>query len=75
MITGKHLARRTFLRGLGAAIALPVLDAMTPAFAAATRLGVERAAPHGVRVCAERHHHEGLDAGGRRRRSSNCRAS
>ena len=39
MITGKHLARRTFLRGLGAAIALPALDAMTPALAAAARLG------------------------------------
>ena len=38
MITGKHLARRTFLRGIGAAISLPVLDAMTPAFAATTRL-------------------------------------
>ncbi len=34
MITRKHLPRRTFLRGLGAAIALPMLDAMTPAFAA-----------------------------------------
>jgi hypothetical protein len=28
-----HLPRRTFLRGAGAAIALPFLDAMTPAFA------------------------------------------
>ena len=28
MITGKHLARRTFLRGIGTAISLPVLDAM-----------------------------------------------
>jgi len=37
MITGKHLARRTFLRGMSTAIALPLLDAMTPAFAAATR--------------------------------------
>ncbi|MDQ3686643.1 MAG: DUF1552 domain-containing protein [Acidobacteriota bacterium] len=35
IITRKHLPRRTFLRGLGtAAIALPVLDAMKPAFAA-----------------------------------------
>jgi hypothetical protein len=34
MITGKHLARRTLLRGLGASIALPLLDSMTPAFAA-----------------------------------------
>jgi hypothetical protein len=30
----KRLPRRTFLRGLGTAIALPVLDAMVPAFAA-----------------------------------------
>ena len=29
----KHLPRRTFLRGAGAAIALPFLDAMQPAFA------------------------------------------
>ena len=33
MITRKHLPRRTFLRGLGAAVALPMLDSMTPAFA------------------------------------------
>ncbi len=31
--TGRHLPRRTFLRGMGAVIALPALDAMTPAFA------------------------------------------
>ena len=30
-ITGKHLARRTFLRGVGATVALPFLDAMVPA--------------------------------------------
>ena len=33
-ITKKHLPRRTFLQGTGATLALPVLDAMTPAFAA-----------------------------------------
>jgi hypothetical protein len=33
MITRKHLQRRTFLRGLGAAVSLPFLDAMVPAFA------------------------------------------
>ena len=33
IVTGKHLPRRTFLKGLGAAVALPMLDAMTPAFA------------------------------------------
>jgi hypothetical protein len=30
-ITGKHIARRTVLRGLGATVALPFLDAMAPA--------------------------------------------
>jgi hypothetical protein len=30
-ITGKHVPRRTFLRGMGAAVALPYLESMTPA--------------------------------------------
>ncbi|SVD61802.1 uncharacterized protein METZ01_LOCUS414656, partial [marine metagenome] len=30
-ITGKHLSRRTFIRGMGATVALPFLDAMVPA--------------------------------------------
>jgi hypothetical protein len=34
IVSGRHLPRRMFLKGLGAAIALPALDAMTPAFAA-----------------------------------------
>ena len=34
-LTKKHLPRRTFLRGAGAAIALPLLDAMVPASALA----------------------------------------
>ena len=34
-ITGRHLSRRAVLRGLGATIALPALDAMTPALARA----------------------------------------
>lgn len=36
-LTRKHLPRRTVLKGLGAAVALPFLDAMTPALAAAGR--------------------------------------
>ncbi len=36
MITRKALPRRMFLRGIGAAVALPMLDSMTPAFAAST---------------------------------------
>ena len=43
VITGKSIDRRTFLYGTGAALALPLLDAMTPAFAVdaarPTRLG------------------------------------
>jgi len=34
-ITRKFLSRRTMLRGLGASLALPLLDSMIPAFAAA----------------------------------------
>ena len=46
MVFHKHIPRRAFLRGLGASIALPLLDGMMPAFAAAAsvqpplRLGV-----------------------------------
>jgi hypothetical protein len=42
IITNKALARRTFLRGLGTAMALPMLDAMVPAMAA-TGAGVKPA--------------------------------
>ena len=31
LITGKHLPRRTFLRGMGVTVALPYLDAFVPA--------------------------------------------
>jgi len=41
-ITKKHLKRRTLLRGAGAAIALPLLEAMVPAM---TALGATAAAP------------------------------
>jgi hypothetical protein len=39
MITRKALSRRTILRGLGASVALPFLDAMTPALASSTLPG------------------------------------
>jgi Protein of unknown function (DUF1552) len=39
-VTRKSIPRRTFLRGTGASLALPLLDAMTPAFAAPTTLPV-----------------------------------
>ena len=37
MFTCKHLNRRSFLSGTGAAIFLPFLDAMIPAFAASSQ--------------------------------------
>ena len=37
IITKKHLPRRTFLRGVGATLALPLLDSMVPALTAAAR--------------------------------------
>src|SRR5437588_701912 len=44
IVTKKAISRRTVLRGLGATVALPLLDAMIPAFAATPvavrRLGV-----------------------------------
>jgi hypothetical protein len=40
-VTKKHVPRRTFLRGVGATLALPLLDGMVPAFAA-SRAGAAR---------------------------------
>src|SRR5688572_5543178 len=37
IITGKALPRRTFLRGMGATVALPLLDAMVPSMTALAR--------------------------------------
>jgi hypothetical protein len=37
ILTKKHLPRRTFLKGMGATIALPMLDAMSPALSALGR--------------------------------------
>src|SRR5262245_31029652 len=36
-ITKKHLSRRTVLRGMGATMALPLLDAMAPALRVSAR--------------------------------------
>ncbi len=37
IITKKHLPRRTFLRGMGVTLALPLLDSMVPALTAQTK--------------------------------------
>jgi hypothetical protein len=41
IITKKALARRTFLRGMGATVALPLLDAMVPSMTALARTPAE----------------------------------
>jgi hypothetical protein len=38
LITRKHLPRRTFLRGMGVTVALPLLDAMVPGLKADTKV-------------------------------------
>ena len=37
ILTKKHLSRRTFLRGTGATVALPLLDAMIPVATASAK--------------------------------------
>ena len=51
IVTRKHLHRRSFLKGMGAVVALPVLDAMTPALARAAQAPVRLAftyVPNGI---------------------------
>ena len=51
IVTRKSLHRRTFLKGVGAALGLPLLDAMTPAFAATAEAPVRLAwfyTPNGI---------------------------
>src|SRR6267378_877370 len=52
-ITKKHLSRRTVLRGMGAAIALPFLESMVPA---QTRLERTEARPKSRLSCIEMVH-------------------
>jgi uncharacterized protein DUF1552 len=42
IVTKKALPRRTFLRGIGVTLSLPVLDAMVPAFSAVTAAAVNQ---------------------------------
>src|SRR5882672_9969279 len=51
VITKKYIPRRTFLRAAGAAVALPMLDAMTPAFAVEAKRPIRMAfmqVPNGI---------------------------
>ena len=52
ILTGKAMPRRTFLRGMGAVVALPYLDAMVPALGALTKRSVHAAAGEKTRFVA-----------------------
>src|SRR5438128_661155 len=54
-VTKRHLPRRTFLRGMGVTMALPLLDSMVPALTAQTKTAASPAprlgfvyVPHGA---------------------------
>ena len=52
ILTGKAMPRRTFLRGLGAVVALPYLDAMVPALGALTKRSITSAPGEKTRFVA-----------------------
>ena len=56
ILTGKALPRRTFLQGISAAIALPYLDAMEPAFRGLRKSGGAAASGRTRLVCIESVH-------------------
>ena len=67
-ITRMALPRRTFLRGIGATLALPLLDAMVPALSALAGHQRQTGAPSWLRLRPERRHPGSVGAGGDRRR-------
>ena len=64
----KAISRRAMLRGIGAALALPLLDSMVPAFSAHAATPAKPINRFGVVYVPERHDHAELLAGHRRRR-------
>ena len=68
IITKNALPRRTFLRGTGAALALPLLDAMIPVADRAGRHAGQSGAPAAAGVClhADGMRRHPLDSAGRR---------
>ena len=65
-VTKKAISRRTVLRGAGTAVALPLLDAMIPAFAPAA--ATSSCAPLRRGLSSERRHLRSMAADGRRLR-------
>ncbi len=55
-LTGKHISRRTLLKGMGASVGLPLLDAMVPAARPMATTEAGRAADSTRLVCIENVH-------------------
>jgi hypothetical protein len=55
-ITGKHISRRTMLKGMGATVGLPLLDAMVPAARPLASSAAGRAVDNTRLVCIENVH-------------------
>ena len=55
-ITGKHISRRTMLKGMGASVGLPLLDAMVPAGRLTSATAAGREAERTRLVCIENVH-------------------
>ena len=68
IVTKKAISRRTVLRGIGTAVALPLLDAMVPALTAQAEDAGEGRAPPRRRLPPQRRHLRELAAEGRRPR-------
>ncbi len=66
LCTMKPISRRTILRGLGTAVALPWLEAMAPSIRSGQRGRARCPAADGVLLRPQRRPHAGLDAYGRR---------
>ena len=64
IITKKMLPRRTFLRGVGATLALPMLDAMVPALSGISARAAAPVRRLGWGLHPQRHGHAFLDASG-----------
>ncbi len=55
-LTGKHISRRTVLRGLGVSVALPLLDSMIPARKVFAQTAAAKTAARTRLVCIEQVH-------------------
>ena len=64
LITKKHIPRRTFLRGVGVTLSLPLLDSMIPAQTPLAQDRGQAAVPHGTLLHPARRGDGQLDADG-----------